>query len=182
MPYFRQGVMGGTCIGVYLELINKKLFPPTPLELVDELASIVGSTKIPVVVTFPAETAFRKVLEESGFISYAGKNDVVIHCAAPVVLSKIRMSKYKKVIDAIDRGKNGGLQQGDLALFGTNLETALVGSINMNKKQEVVGVLIQSTKGGRVLSFFGFDANGSPFEYEDTYGWGLDHFMRMVYE
>lgn len=181
MPYFRSNAMGGTCIGAHLELNNSKQFPSSPSELVKELTLYVGSAKIPVIVTFNNEEPFRKVLNETGFIAYKGRNNTNIHCIDPVTLNKIRFVPYQVHIDAVERGREGQLEVGDTAFFGTNIEAVIVSNINLNSKKELVGVRIERMVDRRVVSFVGF-TDGQPYTYSDTYGWDRKSFMRTVYE
>lgn len=188
MAQFVASGMGGTCIGSYLSLRDPKDYPTTPEELVNLLTPLIGSSKIPVIVTGLKEEAFRKVLSETKFLSYEGKDGAQVHYADPVNFTAIRLAKYKVHLDAIERGSKEPLKVGDTALFGSgNIDnyfadgsTDFKRSTNFNAKKELVGARIERMVGNRVHEFSGF-LNGKPFLYRDSYGWDLSYFKKVIY-
>lgn len=177
MAQFVASGMSGTCIGCYLSLRDPKDYPTTPEELVSLLTPLIGSSKIPVIVTGSKEEAFRKVLSETKFLSYEGKDGAQVHYADPVNFTAIRLAKYKVHLDAIERGSKEPLKVGDTALFGVgNIDSYFTGSTNLNAKKELVGVRIERMVGNRIHEF-----SGEPFLYRDSYGWDLSYFKKVIY-
>jgi hypothetical protein len=181
MAQFVASSMGGTCIGSYLSLRDPKDYPTTPEELVSLLTPHIGSSRIPVIVTGSKEEAFRKVLSETEFLSYDGKDGAQVHYADPVNFIAIRLAKYKVHLDAIERGSKEPLKVGDTALFGVVIiDNYFTDGTNLNAKKELVGVRIEKIIENRVHEFSGFN-KGDPHVYRDAYGWDFSYFKKVIY-
>lgn len=181
MAQFVASSMGGTCIGSYLSLRDPKDYPTTPEELVSLLTPHIGSSRIPVIVTGSKEEAFRKVLSETKFLSYDGKDGAQVHYADPFNFTAIRLAQYKVHLDAIERGSKEPLKVGDTALFGVGtLDSYFTSIVNKNAKGEIAGVRIEKIIENRVHEFSGFN-NGNPYTYRNSYGWNFSYFKKVIY-
>ena len=180
-------VLKGTCIGHQLELKVNTVFPKTPEELMQAIQVV--TRNIPVIITRKKDEEFRKVLIETGFKSYEGQEGVHTHFIDPVLFERIKLRGYENIVEAVRRGADQVPQEGDVCLFTAqkNPESAVLscgspGDINMNEKNQLVGVRIITKLERSVTQFQGF-SRGKPHTFSDTYnGWGVDQFQKLVFE